>query len=123
MGILDAYNYASLVGKGLNPLTPKFTSWKQPFPGIEHVAHFLMSPLTLCSLHEGQTSQGKCAVVAFALEPVNDIHDSPGAWQVVTDVECVFNFLTILPQIGEEKNSFACGTMQHANWVSFVGAS
>ncbi len=46
------------------------------FPGIEHVAHFLMSPLTLCPLHRGQTSQGKCARVTPAFDPVNDIHES-----------------------------------------------
>ncbi len=47
-----------------NPLTPKYISWKQPFPGIEHVAHFPMSPLTLRPLHGGQISQGKCVQVA-----------------------------------------------------------
>ncbi len=57
-------------------LTPKFTSWKQPFPGIEHVAHFPTSPLTLRPLHGGQTSQGKCARVAPAFDAVNDIHKS-----------------------------------------------
>ncbi len=57
------------------PLTPKFTSWKKPFQGIDHVAHFLMSPLTLRPLHGGQTSQGKCAWVAPSF---NDSHESQG---------------------------------------------
>ncbi len=57
-----------------NPLTPKFISWKQPFPGIEHVAHFPMSPLTLRPLHGGQTSQGKCARVAPLLIPIPESH-------------------------------------------------
>ncbi len=48
-----------VVGFDVNTLTPKFISWKQPFPGTEHVAHFPMSPLTLHPLHGGQTSQGK----------------------------------------------------------------
>ncbi len=61
-----------------NPWTLKFTSWKQQFPGVEHLAHFPMSPLTLCPLHGGQTSQGKCAWVAPAFDPVNDINESRG---------------------------------------------
>ncbi len=68
----------------INPLTPKFISWKQPFPGIEHVAHFPISPLTLRPLHWGQTSQDKCVQVAAAFDAINDIHDSHGgvAWGV-----------------------------------------
>ncbi len=62
----------------LNPLTPKFISWKQPFPGIEHVAYFPMSHMTLRPLHGGQTSQGKCARVAPTFDPINDIHESHG---------------------------------------------
>ncbi len=54
-------------------------------------------------LHRGQTSQGKCAQVALAFEPVNDIHESKGAWQGC-HVVCLI-FLTILPRIGGEKNS------------------
>ncbi len=54
-------------------LTLKFISWKQPFPGFEHIAHFPMSPLTRRPLHGGQTSQGKCAQVAPTYDPGNDI--------------------------------------------------
>ncbi len=68
--------YLELTMYRLNPLTPKFISWKQPFPGIKHVAVFPKSPLTLRPLHRGQTSQGKCARVAPAFDPFNDIHES-----------------------------------------------
>ncbi len=61
-----------------NPSTPKFVSCKQPFPGIEHVAHFPMSPLTLCPLHGGQTSQGKYTRMAPAFDSINDIHEPHG---------------------------------------------
>ncbi len=60
----------------INALTQKFISWKQPFPGIEHVAHFPVLPLTLHPLHRGQTSRGKCARVASTFDPVNAIHES-----------------------------------------------
>ncbi len=59
----------------MNPLSLKLISWQQPYPGIEQVAHFPMSPLTLRPLHGSQTSQCPSAP---AFDPVSDIHESHG---------------------------------------------
>ncbi len=57
----------------VNPLTPIFTSWKQPFPGIEHVVQFPMSPLTLRQLHR--------VSVHGLLIPLMIFMSLKGAWQ------------------------------------------
>ncbi len=94
-------------------MTPKFISWKQPFPGIEDVANFPISSLTLRPLHGGQTSQDKC-VEKLSLKcdtwwhpllmPLMIFMGLMGAWHGVSEVEIYPIFLTILPRIGGEKN-------------------
>ncbi len=72
-------------------------------------------------LHGGQTSQGKCARVAPAFDPVNDIHESHGGVAGVSEVEICPNFPTILPRIVEKNYPQSVTHGAPVIWVSCGG--
>ncbi len=73
-----------------------------------------MTPLTLRPLHRSQTSQGKCAQVAPAIDHVNDIHETQGGVAGGN----VPNLLTVL-KIGGEK--ILLKNVTHGMLVLLVG--
>ena len=89
----------------INHLTAKLFFSKLQFPVTEQVVSFLVSHLSLCSFHGGQTSQGKCAGVVAAVEALYDTGVSPRVASGRTRGGNVPKFLPILPEIAKEESS------------------
>ncbi len=97
----------------INPLNPKFISWKQPFPGMEHVAHF---PTWPC-VHSTEVRLHRASVNGWPplLIPLMIFMSLTGAWQGVSEVEICPIFLTILPRSEERNIILKCDTWSTSN--------